>query len=476
MSDQRNENLGPGTQNLEGTGGAARAGNLEPGAGNLESGIKCLEAGGTGAAALPPALSSEAKPSAADPFFSGRKHYPTLDGLRGVAILMVMVFHYCGPIPERYRELIGPVVGYGWTGVDLFFVLSGFLITGILYDSKGQEHYFKNFYARRVLRIFPLYYGVLAVVTLALIGADAAHIAGFRAIPEPHKMWWAMPWLWTYTVNIYVGLGRSVPYLSHFWSLSVEEQYYLVWPIAVYLLSGRSLVKLCLALWVGALLVRLGLFFTPHWAAFAYNLMPARMDALAAGALASLLVRRIERGRVYPVARFLFCASSVLVFGVLTATAVPALAATMNPARWCNGTASAFRIWAGIWNNGFSYTLASVFFSSLLLACLYPGALLGVPGRLFNLAALRTVGKYSYGLYVFHVPLWIASMTLIQREGLWSRFRTSLSFFLAVALANAILVSVLAYASYHLYEKRFLKLKKNFPERAAAATPITTDH
>ena len=95
----------------------------------------------------------------------GRKHYAALDGLRGLAIIMVMLLHYSPFLPHFLR----PLLNQGGSGVDLFFFLSGFLITGILYDAKGQSHYFRNFYARRTLRIFPLYYGFLSVLLISLV-------------------------------------------------------------------------------------------------------------------------------------------------------------------------------------------------------------------------------------------------------------------------------------------------------------------
>ena len=166
---------------------------------------------------------------------------PALDGLRGIAVLLVLIHHFSG-IPAAglgvptgfYREWLR-FATIGWAGVDLFFVLSGFLITSILYDAKGPAlAFFKNFYARRALRIFPVYY-VLVVFMLFLLpwiipGEEAA-----SAKLRDNQLW-----LWFYLRNIQsladfqslIGTGHLV---GHLWSLAVEEQFYLVWPMVVLL-------------------------------------------------------------------------------------------------------------------------------------------------------------------------------------------------------------------------------------------------
>ncbi|HEX6407837.1 MAG TPA: acyltransferase, partial [Gemmatimonadales bacterium] len=137
------------------------------------------------------------KPAARASFTIG--HLPALDGLRGVAILLVMGYHILETFPggPEVPDLVTRLASVGWIGVDLFFVLSGFLITGILYDTKGSPGFFRNFYIRRVLRIFPLYYGFLALFCLILpaLGPNDA------AIVELHR---ACPWYWSYLANFYM--------------------------------------------------------------------------------------------------------------------------------------------------------------------------------------------------------------------------------------------------------------------------------
>jgi peptidoglycan/LPS O-acetylase OafA/YrhL len=214
-----------------------------------------------------------------------------LDGLRGVAILLVMANNfYDGPASGGLEYALHHLAKSGWIGVDLFFVLSGFLITGILCDTRGSPNYFRNFYARRVLRIFPLYYGFLLVWTVLLArapGFASAERYGWQA-----NQWW----YWLYLANIHLGLasGPTPGEPTVFWSLAVEEQWYLLWPLAVAILARARLASVCLGLMATAALLRVA------WHAAAppigspdslYFLTPARMDALATGALLAVLAR-----------------------------------------------------------------------------------------------------------------------------------------------------------------------------------------
>ena len=255
--------------------------NSEPVVENLESGTQNLAASGTSADS-PPAPLSEARPSATDPFFSGRKHFPELDGLRGLAILLVLATHYVmvAPTANFLERGLKSICNHGWAGVDLFFVLSGFLITGILYDCKGQENYFKNFYVRRFLRIFPLYYGFLTVL---LLGMLAAKIAFSQAGGGPHltNLWDVQPYLWTYTFNLACAFGHGSAHLGQLWSLSVEEQFYLVWPLVIFVCPRKAAVRVCVALIFAALLLRLALtLFVPQ--VDVYFLTPTRRVRVSA--------------------------------------------------------------------------------------------------------------------------------------------------------------------------------------------------
>ena len=225
---------------------------------------------------------------------------PVLDGLRGIAILAVMLYHF-----QQYGVMDGGsgweavyagVVGLGWTGVNLFFVLSGFLITGILYDSREDAHYYRVFYARRTVRIFPLYYATLAAYFLViplvrrhLHAPDLVDLAGTAA----------QFCTWTYLLNWLIGAkGFTVvsALIQHFWSLSIEEQFYVVWPWIVRNLTRRRLMLLCAGLTAGALALRAMLDLL-HRADAAYTWTFCRTDAMAIGALIALAARDAEDWR-----------------------------------------------------------------------------------------------------------------------------------------------------------------------------------
>src|SRR4051812_42732359 len=217
------------------------------------------------------------------------KHIPALDGLRGLAIILVLLFHFTpeGIGATSAEKVLRSVASLGWCGVDLFFVLSGFLITGILYDAKGSPHFFRDFYMRRVLRIFPLYYGVLFLVFIVVpLLHPLTRASDQQFIHNQH-------WLWLYMANIPQALTNAWPLktgwvnLNHFWSLAIEEHFYLIWPALVFLLQRRTLMRICTACIITALILRCLTYFLWNDTA-AYVLTPCRMDELAMGALVAL--------------------------------------------------------------------------------------------------------------------------------------------------------------------------------------------
>ena len=214
------------------------------------------------------------------------QYIKALDGLRGLAILLVILFHY-------------GYLGCGWVGVQLFFVLSGYLITSILLNDRGDSlsNYLKRFYWRRSLRIFPLYYVYLLIVLVAFLM--------FR-IPPAFKDQW--PYLFTYTYNVTHILPNydGSQFLIHLWSLSVEEQFYLIWPLLVFIFALRRFKTLLIGILVAVplfrLLVSLALMHLGKPPLFIatvmYTMTPLQIDAFAMGAIvASIKFREIKNPR-----------------------------------------------------------------------------------------------------------------------------------------------------------------------------------
>jgi peptidoglycan/LPS O-acetylase OafA/YrhL len=357
------------------------------------------------------------------------KHIESLDGLRGIAVLLVFFFHY---LPRNSHNPLSWLASLGWSGVDLFFVLSGFLITGILYDTCGSSNFFKAFYARRALRLFPLYF--VAVGLVLFVAALGRTPTNWKAIP-----------FYIYGANIMLGLGFApdfTPYFqcTHFWSLALEEQFYSLWPLAIFFLSRRkTLIQICIAGVVCALLLRIVL--TQHGAAtwVLYTELPTRMDALFAGALLALGLRGprpdfwLSQARLYAVMAGC-CLTLVLLFAK---------------------AGSLYFASSEMTTLGYSM-LAGVYVCIVALA-LVPGT---PPNRIGRIRELRFFGRYSYGLYVWHdLP---SPICVTWQAWFTHNIHPLILAQIAYAMAMLALFTGVAAASYHLLEVRFLELKSNF--------------
>ncbi len=296
-------------------------------------------------------------------------HVPELDGIRGIAIVLVLLFHGA----KRLFD-------FGWMGVDLFFVLSGFLITLGLLKTSGRPHYFRNFYVKRALRIWPLYYLLLAYVFLLLPAL------GLAARPSMSEcLGYGL-----YLQNFLHPLTAAWE-LGPTWSLAIEEHFYLVWPLVVFFLPRPALKAFALAIVVAALALRVGLTAAEVPAWFGYFATPCRVDALAAGALLSLAVTGAERERL-------------------------AVGRWSAPVAITAGTAAiALALWLGSDTlNGSRPTphpvVRAVLFS---LVCLASAGFVGLAtthpqSRLsaqLRARWLRYCGKISYGIYIYHMVL-----------------------------------------------------------------------
>jgi peptidoglycan/LPS O-acetylase OafA/YrhL len=368
-------------------------------------------------------------------------HLPALDGLRGIAIISVIIYHYAFEMQHGHGlgGAVYELLHQGRHGVDLFFVLSGFLITGILLDSKGSPRYFSTFYARRTLRIFPLYYGVLFVV-LVLLPLVVPTTPG--ALQVRHDQ----GWLWFYGANVLMTLQKAralfnAEYFNfgHFWSLAVEEQFYLVWPILVLTLSRRTLIGICLATLPISLAVRL--YFMAHDNSAGADFFTAsRMDALAVGALVAILAR-----------------------------GPGGLEALRRPARWI--VMVCLVLWmvslpstgGKVWKNipYFGYTPIELLCGGMVCLALNAPPTTAT-ARVFSAQWLRFFGKYSYGLYVFHFLLYPAFQILYARLPLPARLHSGNAGLFGLGVLSTVGSVAAAFLSYQLYEKQFLKLKSRF--------------
>jgi peptidoglycan/LPS O-acetylase OafA/YrhL len=364
---------------------------------------------------------------------------PTLDGVRGVAVLLILFHHLvlASGIDQIFwwDRQVFKLADASWLGVDLFFVLSGFLITSILFDTKDCQRYFRNFYGRRVLRIFPLYYGYLALALL-LFPLWLPPEQSQSLIETQH-------WYWLYLSNFHVALDGwpESQVVGHFWTLAIEEQFYLLWPLAVWALTRRQLLYVASACFLGALTLRI-VMPSAH---DIYVLLPTRMDSLAAGAFLAVVVRG-ENGIAvlgkWPIILFSACSAMLLAIYLKTGG------------------------WFGYNDHLISiigYTIISLAFASLiaLLLTAKPPSLLG---RIFSGKSLAFLGKYSYGIYVFHVPvIWALESNGLQ-AGLFPRqWGSSLPGVLVFSIFGGGISVLCALASYHLWEVRFLRLKRYLP-------------
>src|SRR6266480_4013997 len=208
---------------------------------------------------------------------------PTLDGLRAIAILLVVPHNLNLMVAAGGLAHVFIAALYrGWIGVQLFFVLSGFLITGILLDARDSPHYYRSFFVRRVLRIFPLYYATL-IVLLVLLPAWGLLPASFKRDPMVELS------LWAYFSNWYGAIHQGPDAVSHFWSLAVEEQFYLLWPFVIHRRSAEWVMRLCFAIALAALALRVAMLLTGTPGV--YTFLATRMDALALGASAAAAFR-----------------------------------------------------------------------------------------------------------------------------------------------------------------------------------------
>jgi peptidoglycan/LPS O-acetylase OafA/YrhL len=319
-----------------------------------------------------------------------------------------------------------------WVGVDLFFALSGFLITGILFDALHSKHFLRNFYGRRCVRIFPLYY--LALATLA-------------AMSIPYAIQWnGYEWpLLTYLQNTPLWIGHSVPhplsdFTGHLWSLALEEQFYLFWPLLVLLIRDRRrLMATALLLSAIALALRIGLMTHGSSVEFTYKTLPCRMDGLLIGGWLALALRGPHRERLLSRAPAIFLGFLLLILGY---------ALYAHGIDWQSDRVV----------NAVGYTFTAIASTALIAMTFLP---LSRSACLFSHPALRFLGRYSYGIYVWHMIL--GGLIVAPMRRLATHFVHGKLPLLLIGASAAITFSILiSVVSYHLLEIHFLRLKRFF--------------
>jgi len=373
------------------------------------------------------------------------RHIPALDGVRGVAVLLVVFYHFATSL--EVLGLTSPLLTafhFGWCGVDVFFALSGFLITGILLDTKEAPHYFKSFYVRRVLRILPLYYGAIIVVfALRTILPNAGVWGNHGDLLSSGSFFW--PLVFLENIAPLTGNVNSTGILTHYWSLAVEEHFYLVWPLLIWLVSRRWALRLAIGAASISIAIRMLLY---HYGPGLYSIFavtPLRMDGLAIGAIAAILLRTHGANTVARPAWMLLITSLTALAALL---AIRQTAEQTDPANWI-----------------FFYPLVAACTAATLLICGIHGWL----SRLLSFGVLRWFGKYSFGLYIWHP---VVGMLLFHSQIALASTASSPARILAAACFIFLLDLAIAWASFNFFEKRFLDLKRNFPANAGAARII----
>ena len=359
------------------------------------------------------------------PLTEKKRYYPAIDGLRGLAILLVVFLHNFGFLNYFF---------FGWLGVDLFFVISGFLITGILIDTVGKPGYLKKFYMRRVLRIFPVYYLALFICLFILPIIPTLHY-------DPGYYYNNQFYMWTYLQNwlFIFKAPDSNQMLLHTWSLAVEEQFYLFWPLVIlFLRKPKRILIFSLALLICTGVSRF-LVWDQQIETLSYSSLFTftRIDGLCIGAMISVILR-IEPELLRKNLPYIVLLLASINFGFYFINGM-------------NNNNLPFLAFVG-------YTTFAMLFGLLVFEA--------AEGRsklielLFNNPFMRFFGRISYGFYVFHWPVYLIFFDRLKSQ---LHSLTSLQFadLLAAILCTAIAI-VISMVSYRYFEMPFLKLKAKY--------------
>ena len=360
-----------------------------------------------------------------------------------MAILMVVCFHYLeqqGNVTEgRITPILQRVALMGWSGVDLFFVLSGFLIGGILLDARNSPSYFKTFYARRVFRIIPIYYlWIVAYLVLLSVAGSFVRLHSNSGLMMARGLPIYAHFLFLQNMMVIPFAGLTGAWFSHLWSLAVEEQFYLLSPLVIRLLSNRPLTIFLKCLILAVPLMRI-IFLLLHANLWLVSvLMPCRADSLAIGMLAAAYWRK-EGSR-----RWLSAQSGIL-YGLLVAFFLGVLALW----KWSPQAET----W-GMESIGFTW-LAAFYVVILLIVLVRKESLIA---RLARMGWLREIGKVSYCIYIIHLVVNVICHSLLRRASPGTQdWRGA-----AVTLFSAILTFCIARISWKIFEGPLVYFGRSF--------------
>lgn len=367
---------------------------------------------------------------------AGKARIETLEGIRGLAILLVLFHHtlvlFTGLNVKNQFEHQILLWGYGAAaGVDLFFILSGFLITRLLLKAKGFKNYFKNFYIRRTLRIFPLYYLYLCFAFFVLPAFPKFFYPPFMDLSDSG-------WYWAYLSNFRMFFDKTIPtyYLSHTWSLAIEEQFYLFWPFIIAVFPVKTLKKVLPLIIILSALVR---FYIEGTGATAWQTRIftfGRLDILALGGFLAILYEE----------KFFDPAKSMKI--------------KMTAAAACFFLMSALsyvpNVYTGLKESFFALK-ASVFFTALMLFALASSEK-SITHKILSFKLFTLFGKYSYSIYLFHMAVGLAIYRFMV-SGLVTLLQSAPLIWTAVFLLVSGISFGTALVTYHLFEFHFLKLK-----------------
>lgn len=379
---------------------------------------------------------------------ANRTYIKSLDGVRAIAILLVMTFH-------------AEITRFGWMGVQLFFVLSGYLIIGILWKEKFSDtapsFKFKKFWTRRALRIFPLYFAYILFLVLS-----------YKFFNSPASLPQYLPFLLTYTFNYTLHLPViNLPVFTFLWSLSVEEQFYIFFPFIILLCAPKFTKRLMITIIFAGPLIRyaLGVWFEKEGltsnvtATSVYFNTLSHLDAFFIGGIIPVL--SLDKKIKKPQLVFLISGLVALAAGLIKFLYAKTNGSYFTDFGYRNDETI---LYEHVWQ----YTLLNILFASFILLLVSDNKTKFSQSvcKILETNWVVRIGKVSYGMYVFH---WIIVVYfynhLFHPQNVWVR--------IALFPLCVLIVYVVAEISFRLYESRFLKLKDKLSYKTQPADKVS---